>query len=160
MSSQLRTLLVFSAAAALASIVLGIFPPAEIVRIYVLALLAAAGVFFARSTLSRFGRVGRLTQRAKVEADDLQIPDFFERAQRRVELANSSGVYFEQLRPRLREIAAQRLGGHGVNLGSDEARMLLGEETWLALEHKPEGDKFAQPPEGRLAQVLTRLERL
>jgi hypothetical protein len=147
-------------AAALAAIVFGALPPVDVARIYLLALVALAGALVARRTLSRFERIERSARRPETEAGQPEPPPFFERAKRRIELANTSGVYFEQLRPRLREIAEQRLVGHGLRLRDEEARELLGEEAYRALERRPEGDKFAPPPEGELARVVEALERI
>jgi hypothetical protein len=159
-STRLRSLVLFSMAAALAAIVFGALPPVDVARIYLLALVALAGAVVAGRTLSRFGRLERLPRRAKIDTEEREPPLFFERAKRRIELANTSGVYFEQLRPRLREIAEQRLVVHGLRLSDEEARQLLGEETYRALERRPEGDKFAPPPEGELARVVEALERI
>jgi hypothetical protein len=158
-SAQVRTLVLFSTAAALALLLLGAFPPVQLARSYLLALLALAGTVVASRTLSRFGRLERAPRREQV-TNDPETPPLFERAMRRIELANTSGVYFEQLRPRLREIADQRLAAHGLRLRSEDARELLGEEAWLALERRPEGDKFAPPPEGELTRVIEALERI
>jgi hypothetical protein len=155
---ELRRLIAFSTLAALALIVLGVFPPVQVARVYLLALIALAAAVAAGGTLSRFGRLERL--RRKEAAEEPETPPFFERAKRRIELANASGVYFEQLRPRLREIADQRLAAHGLRLEREGARQLLGQEAWLALERPPEGDKFAPPREGELARVIGALERI
>jgi hypothetical protein len=160
MTAEVRRLVVFSAVAAIAFILLGVFPPADVVRLYLLGLIALAGALAAGRTLARFGRLERTPRRPKPETETLETPAFFERALRRVELANTSGIYFEQLRPRLREIAEQRLAGRGLRLRSEDARALLGEEAWLALERPPEGDKFAPPREGQLAGVIEALERI
>jgi hypothetical protein len=157
-SRQVRALVLFSAVAAVALILVGAFPPVDVVRIYLLELIALAGAVVATWTLSRFGRLERLPSREVTE--DRETPPFFERAKRRVELAQTSGVYFEQLRPRLREIAEQRLAARGLRLTSAEARELLGEEPWVALERPQEGDKFAPPPEGELRRVIEAVERL
>lgn len=158
MSRQVRALVLFSAVAAVALITVGAFPPVDVVRIYLLGLIALAGAVVATWTLSRFGRLERLPRREVTE--EPETPPFFERAKRRVELAQTSGVYFEQLRPRLREIAEQRLAARGLRLRNEEARELLGEEAWLALERPPQGDKFAPPPEGELGRVIEALERI
>jgi hypothetical protein len=160
MSAEVRRLVVFSAAAAIALILLGVFPPTGVVRIYLLGVIALAGVLAAGKTLAQFGRLDRLPRRPKLALEEPDEPAFFGRAKRRIELATASGVYFEQLRPRLREIAEQRLASRGVRFTTSEAQQLLGERAWLALERRPEGDKFAPPPEGELAHVIGALERL
>jgi len=157
-SRQVRVLVLFLAAAAVALILVGAFSPVDVVRTYLLGLIALAGAVVATRTLSRFGRIERLPRREVTE--EPETPPFFERAKRRIELAQSSGVYFEQMRPRLREIAEQRLTAHGLRLRNEEARELLGDEAWLALERRPEGDKFAPPPEGELDRVVEALERI
>jgi hypothetical protein len=154
-----RRLVLFATIVAIAAIVLGILSPVEAVRLYVLGITALAGAVVARRTLFRFGRLERASRRTK-RIDEVERPPFFDRAIRRIELANASGVYFEQLRPRFREVADQRLAAQGLRLQSEEARKLLGEEAWLALERPPEGDKFAPPPEGELARVIGALERI
>jgi hypothetical protein len=159
-STRLRSVVLFSLAAALAAIVFGALPPLEVARIYLLVLVALAGTVVASRTLARFGRLERSPRRANIDTEDPEPPPFFERAKRRIELANTSGVYFEQLRPRLREIAEQRLVVHGLRLSDEEARHLLGGKTYRALERRPEGDKFAPPPEGELARVVGALERI
>jgi hypothetical protein len=53
-------------------------------------------------------------------AEEFETPPFFERAMRRVELARYPAL-LEQLRPRLREIAEQRLAAHGLRLRTEEA---------------------------------------
>ena len=146
-------------AAGIAAILLGVAPPVDVVRVYLLGLIALAGATIAGGTLARFGRLERST-RLSTDTHAPEAPPFFERATRRIELANTSAVYFEQLRPRLREIAEQRLAVHGLRLESEEARQLFGEEAWLALERRPEGDKFAAPREGELARVIGALERI
>jgi hypothetical protein len=158
MSRRVRALVSFSAVAAVALILAGALPPVEVVRIYLLGLIALTGAVVATWTLSRLGRLERLPRREVT--DEHETPPFFERAKRRVELAQTSGVYFEQLRPRLREIAEQRLAAHGLRLRNEEARELLGEEAWLALERAPQGDKFAPPPAGELGHVIDALERV
>jgi hypothetical protein len=157
--SSLRTVVVISTLAALALILVGAFSPADVTRIYGLGLIALAGALMSARTLSRYGRLERSAARKPV-AEKSDAPQFFERAIRRIELANASAVYFEQLRPRLREIAEQRLAAHGLRLTSPDARTLLGEEAWLALERRPQGDKFAPPREGELAGVIAALERI
>jgi hypothetical protein len=155
-----RALVVTATIAAIVAILLGVFSPVDVVRLYVLVLLALAGAVVASRTLARFGRLERVPRRPRDVADEAETPAFFERAKRRVELANASAVYVEQLRPRLREIADQRLAAQGLRLRSEEARRVLGEEAWLALERPPQGDKFAPPPEGELAGVIGALERV
>jgi hypothetical protein len=150
-------LVLTAGAVALALVFLGVVAPVDVVRIYLLGLVGLAGAVAAARTLSPFGRLER---RAKPTTERLVTAAVFERAERRIELANASGIYFEQLRPRLREIAEQRLAAHGVRLRSDEARQLLGEEAWRALERPPEGDRFEPPPRGRLARVIAALERV
>jgi len=157
-SRRLRRLVLVSAVVAIALILVGAVAPVDVVRIYLLGLIALAGVVVATWTLSRFGRLERLPRTEVTEQPE--TPPFFERAKRRIELAQDSGVYFEQLRPRLREIAEQRLASHGLRLRNDEARELLGDEAWLALERRHEGDKFAPPPEGELGRVIEALERI
>jgi hypothetical protein len=155
-----RALVVTATIAAIVAILLGVLSPVDVVRFYVLALLALGGAVVASRTLARFGRLERVRRRPTDVADDAETPAFFERAQRRVELAETSAVYFEQLRPRLREIADQRLAARGLRLRSEDAQELLGEDEWLALERPPQGDKFAPPPEGELARVIGALERI
>jgi hypothetical protein len=155
-----RALVVSATVAAIAAILLGAVAPVEAIRIYLLGLVGLAGFVACRKTLSRFGRLERTRRRRKRVTKDPVTPPFFERATRRVELANTSGVYFEQLRPRLREIAEQRLAGRGLRMTGEEASGLLGAEAWLALERPPEGDKFAAPEVGRLRRVVESLERI
>jgi hypothetical protein len=150
-------LVVTAGAVALALIFLGVVTPVDAVRVYLLGLVALVGAAAAARTLSPFGRLER---RGEPTTEYPLAAAFFERAERRIELANASGIYFEQLRPRLREIADQRLAAHGLRLRSDEARQLLGEEAWRALERPAEGDRFEPPPRGRLAQVIAALERV
>jgi hypothetical protein len=150
-------LVLTAGAVALALIFLGVVPPVDAVRIYLLGLVGIAGAVAAARTLSSFARLERRRKRA---TEKVETPAFFDRAQRRIELANASGIYFEQLRPRLREIAEQRLAAHGLRLRSEEARQLLGEEAWNALERPPDGDRFEPPEEGRLARVIAALERV
>jgi hypothetical protein len=154
-----RALVLAAIITAIAVIVFGVFSPVDVVRIYVLGITALVGAAVAGRTLSRFSRLERASRKAE-RVDAAERPVFFDRAIRRVELANASGVYFEQLRPRLREIAEQRLASHGLRLHSAEARELLGEGAWRALDRPPERDKFAPPPEGELAGVITALERI
>jgi hypothetical protein len=158
-SRQLRNLLLFSGLVALAVTLLGPFAPSDVMRLYLLGVVAVVGAFLAVRTLSRFGRLERTPRWWKRKAARPETPAFFERAERRIELANMSEVYFEQLRPRLREIAEQRLAARGLWLRSEEARELLGQEAWLALDRRAE-DKFARPEEGRLARVIEALERI
>lgn len=159
MSRQLLTLALVSAIVALSMVLLGALPAADVIRIYLLGVVAVAGAILAGRTLSGFGRLGRSPRWWKRSVKKTETPPFFERADRRIELANVSEVYFEQLRPRLREIAEQRLSGRGLRLRSEEARELLGPEAWLALEQRAE-DKFARPEEGRLERVIEALERI
>lgn len=159
MSRQLLTLALVSAIVALSMVLLGALPAADVIRIYLLGVVAVAGAILAGRTLSGFGRLGRSPRWWKRSVKKTETPPFFERADRRIELANVSEVYFEQLRPRLREIAEQRLSGRGLRLRSEEARELLGPEAWLALEQRAK-DKFARPEEGRLERVIEALERI
>jgi hypothetical protein len=158
-SRQLLTFAVVSAIAALSVVLLGALPAADVIRIYLLGVIAVAGAVLAGRTLSGFGRLERSPRWWKRSVKKTETPPFFERAERRIELANLSEVYFEQLRPRLREIAEQRLSGRGLRLRSEEARELLGPEAWLALEQRAE-DKFARPEERRLERVIEALERI
>jgi hypothetical protein len=158
-SRQLRIFVLITALAAIAVILLGALPAADVIRLYLLGVVALAGALLAGRTLSRFGRLERSPRWWKRSVKKTETPPFFERAERRVELANTSEVYFEQLRPRLREIAGQRLAERGMRLTSEEARDLLGPEAWLALERRAE-DRFARPEEGRLARVIEALERI
>jgi hypothetical protein len=158
-SRQLLTLALVSAIVAFSMVLLGALPAADVIRIYLLGVVAVAGAILAGRTLSGFGRLGRSPRWWKRSVKKTETPPFFERADRRIELANVSEVYFEQLRPRLREIAEQRLSGRGWRLRSEEARELLGPEAWLALEQRAE-DKFARPEEGRLERVIEALERI
>jgi hypothetical protein len=158
-SRQLLTLAVVSAIVALAVVLLGALPAADVIRIYLLGVIAVVGAILAGRTLSGFGRLGRSPRWWKRNVNKTQTPPFFERAERRIELANASEVYFEQLRPRLREITEQRLSERGLRPRSEEARELLGPEAWLALERRAE-DKFARPEEGRLERVIEVLERI
>jgi hypothetical protein len=157
---QLLVLAVVAAIAALAVVLLGALPAVDMIRLYLLGVIAVAGAFLAGRTLSRFGRLRRSRRWWKRSVQRETAPPFLDRAERRIELANSTEVYFEQLRPRFREIAEQRLSGRGARLRSEEARELLGDEAWLALERPPEGDKFARPAEGRLERVIDALERI
>jgi hypothetical protein len=153
-----RALVVASSVGAAALLVFGVLPPVETARAYITALVALVALFVGRRTLAMFDKLERGIQpRAHTE---YEAPAFFERALRRIELAKASGVYFEQLRPRLREIAEQRLAAHGVRLSTDEARELLGAETWEALERRTGGDKFDPPREGELRRMIEALERL
>jgi hypothetical protein len=158
-SRQLLTLALVSAIVAFSMVLLGALPAADVIRIYLLGVVAVAGAILAGRTLSGFGRLGRSPRWWKRSVKKTETPPFFERAERRIELANVSEVYFEQLRPRLREIAEQRLSGRGLRLRSEEARELLGPEAWLALEQRAE-DKFARPEERRLERVIEALERI
>ena len=155
----MRAVVVVGTLAALALILVG-FSPVDVVRIYLLGLVVGVGALVAGQTLSRFDRLEREAARRRRMQTESETPAFFERAIRRVELANGSGVYLEQLRPRLREIAEQRLAARGLRLNSDEARKLLGDEAWVALDRPQQGDRFAPPPEGRLSRVITALERI
>lgn len=159
MNRQLLTLALVSAIVALSMVLLGALPAAVVIRISLLGVVAVAGTILAGRTLSGFGRLGRSPRWWKRSVKKAETPPFFERAERRIELANVSEVYFEQLRPRLREIAEQRLSGRGLRLRSEEARDLLGPEAWLALEQRAE-DKFARPEERRLERVIEALERI
>jgi hypothetical protein len=158
-SRQLLTLALVSAIVGLVLVLLGALSAADVIRIYVLGVVAVGGAILAGRTLSGFGRLGRSPRWWNRSVKKTETPPFFERAERRIELANVSEVYFEQLRPRLREIAEQRLSGRGLRLRSKEARELLGPEAWLALERGAE-DKFARPEEGRLEWVIEALERI
>jgi hypothetical protein len=159
-SRQLLTLALVSAIVAFSMVLLGALPAADVIRISLLGVVAVAGAILAGRTLSGFGRLGRSPRWWKRSVKKkTETPPFFERAERRIELANVSEVYFEQLRPRLREIAEQRLSGRGLRLRSEEARELLGPEAWLALEQRAE-DKFARPEERRLERVIEALERI
>jgi hypothetical protein len=73
--------------------------------------------------------------------------------------------FHRRLRPILREIAAQRLAGHGVELDgpAEGIRRLLGDEAWdLLRPDRPRPDEHDRRPldaEG-LDRLLTNLERL
>jgi hypothetical protein len=124
------------------------------------ALLAVRGVIrSAPSRRSAFeaaldrspGRPARLRSLEQVENDCVQG------------LANPVDLH-RRLRPRLREIAAQRLAArHGVDLEGrpEAARALLGEEIWeLVRPDRPLPDevKGTRIDAGRLGRLLDRLE--
>ena len=155
------TFVFFLTFALVVTTLLGFNSPAGALRLYLVVLLALAAVSLVSKTLSRFGRLERRPhgrKRADVEA---RIPSFLERAERRLELASATAGQYEQLRKHLREIAEQRLAGHGLRLASEEARRLLGEEGWLLLERPPQGDKFGPGPKPEeLERLLGALERI
>jgi hypothetical protein len=66
-SRQVRVLVLFLAAAAVALILVGAFSPVDVVRTYLLGLIALAGAVVATRTLSRFGRIERLPRREVTE---------------------------------------------------------------------------------------------
>jgi hypothetical protein len=143
----------------IALVAFGVVPPVDGVRLYMLGLIGFGGALGAARALSRFGRLERLGGRSRI-GHELRMPAFFEGARRRIELASASGVYFEQLRPRRREIAEQRLAAQGVRLGTERSRELLDDHAADALQRRPPTDKFAPPPEGQLRHVIEGLERL
>jgi hypothetical protein len=70
-------------------------------------------------------------------------------------------VQFEQLRPRLQEIAERRLARHAARLQSDAARELLGEQEWSLLMQPRSGDKFDPGPRtAELRALIDALERV
>jgi hypothetical protein len=80
-------------------------------------------------------------------------------------LANPVDLH-RRLRPRLREIAAQRLAArHGVDLDSrpEAARALLGEEIWELVRPErslPDEVKGTRVDAARLGRVLQRIETI
>ncbi|MGH2490028.1 MAG: hypothetical protein ACRDF9_00845, partial [Candidatus Limnocylindria bacterium] len=77
-------------------------------------LLALAAAAVVSKTLSRFGRLERRAHGRESATVKARIPSFLERAERRLELASTTAGQYEQLRRHLREIAEQRLAGHGL----------------------------------------------
>jgi hypothetical protein len=159
---ELRGLFVLLTLLVVAGVVAGVLPAGATVRVYLLVVVAAGAVVVVAGTLSRFDRIERVPRRRGSRAlVDVPLPPFFERTQRRLELASTSIAQFEQLRPRLREIAEQRLAGHGLRLRSDAAKGVLGEEAWLLLDRPREGDKFAPGPKpSELRALIEALERI
>lgn len=158
---QVRAVFVVLTSIALAGVVLGVFPPYGALRVYLVAVVAIVAFAAVTSALSGFGRIERRSRPRSRAVGATARPPFFERAQRRLELASSSNVQFEQLRPRLQEIAEQRLAGHAVRLQSDAARDLLGEQEWSLLVQPRSGDKFAPGPRpAALRALIDALERL
>jgi hypothetical protein len=146
---------------ALFALVSGVMDAARAVHVYLVAVVAIVAYAAVISALAGFGRIERRSRpRSRMEGETSR-PPFFERAHRRLELASSSNVQFEQLRPRLQEIAEQRLAHHGARLGSDESRRLLGEAAWLLLTRPRHGDKFDPGPRaGELRALIDALERV
>lgn len=131
------------------------------VRVYVVVVVAVVALAAMRSVLFPLGRIESRPRRRRRTAVEAGLPPFFERARQRVELASTFAVHFDLLRRDLREIAGQRLAGHGLRLGDEGARRLLGEGAWLLLERPLEGDKFGPgPPLAELERLLVALEAI
>jgi hypothetical protein len=148
--------------AALAGVALGILPATGTVRGYLLAVVALAGVLALQKTVPGLGRLERRPRgRGKSPGEEESLPPFFQRAERRLELASASLGQFEQLRPQLRLIAERRLAVRGLRFESEQARELLGASAWRLLERTPAGDKFAPGPEpAELSTLIEKLERI
>jgi hypothetical protein len=159
---QLRGLFVLLTATVLTAVVFDVVPTRGAVRVYLVVVVAAAAAVTVARALSRFGRLERRARRPRSRArSDIPMPLFFGRAERRLELASSSIAQFELLRPRLREVAEQRLALRGTRLESDASRRLLGETAWLLLDRRREGDKFAPGPRPtELRELIDALERI
>lgn len=160
---QLRAFFVLLTLAVLVAVMVGALAPAQAVHAYVLVAVAVAAVVATVDTLSRFGhveRAPRLRPRRRVAAQ-AQPPPFLEQTKRRLDLAGTTVAQFERLRPRLREIAEQRLAGRGLRPASQTARRLLGEEDWLLLEGPLQSDRFAPgPQQAELRRLVEALERI
>jgi hypothetical protein len=92
-------------------------------------------------------------------------PEELERLRRAVSFASSSGFDFHvRMRPRLREIAAQRLlARRGIDLDRqpDAVRRALGPAGWDAVHGDPPPDRMAPgPPAAALRGMLDALEDL
>lgn len=161
LSEPLRAALVLLTLAAPVAVVFGAIDTARAVHVYLVAVTAIVAYAAATATLSGFGRIERRPGRRSRTELEASRPPFFERAQRRLELASTSIAQFEQLRPRLRAIAEQRLARHGLRLQSDAGRGLLGEEAWLLLAQPRQGDKFAPGPQpSELRALIDTMERI
>ena len=123
----LRAVIVLLTVAALAAVSLNLVSTGSAVRAYLLAVVALGVVALVGGTLARFGRIERVRGKRRRGATELQPPAFLRPVQRRVELATTHAGHFEQLSPRLRQIAQHQLAGRGVRLESTEARTLLGD---------------------------------
>jgi hypothetical protein len=93
-------------------------------------------------------------------------PSELARIEREVVLASTSSfdVHY-RLRPILREVAAHRLAGRGIDLdaGAPETRALLGEDVWELVrpDREPPDDRFGPGlPLSRLRTTLDTLERI
>ena len=157
----LRAVIVLLTVAALAAVSLNLVSARSAVRAYLLALVALGVAALVAGTLARFGRIKRVRGKRRCGATELQPPAFLRRVERQVELATTHAVHFEQLRPRLRQIAEHRLAGRGLRLDSVEARGLLGDESWLLLARTQHADKFAPgPAPDDVRRLLEALERV
>lgn len=139
----------------------GLLATRNVVRVYLLVAVAVGAAAVAAGTLSRFGRIERTRRQRSGPLGGTPLPSSFQGVERRLELASEFAGEFELLRPRLRQIAQQRLAGRGLLLESAEARRLLGENQWLLLERPPQKDKFASGPDvSELDGLLQALERI
>jgi hypothetical protein len=151
-------LLTLGTAIAVAS---GVLDSIRGLHLYLVAVVAIVAYAAVTSALSGFGRIERRSRRRSRAEGEASRPPFFERAHRRLELASSSTVQFEHLRPSLRAVADQRLARHAVRLESDAARDLLGEREWSLLVQPRSGDKFAPGPRpGELRALIDALGRV
>jgi hypothetical protein len=148
--------------AALVAVFGGLLPARSVARAYLLAGVALGAAAVVAGTLSRFDRIERTRPpRRSAPPAPTPLPPFVERVERRRELASEFAGEFELLKPRLRQIAEQRLAGRGLRLESARARQLLGEQPWLLLERPLQRDKFAPGPDPtELDGLLHALERI
>jgi hypothetical protein len=157
---QLQSSVAIVVVAALVAVLFGLVSPGRAVWICAIVTVAIAAYTAVAESLAAFEPPQRSTRRLPMRRRR-PVPAFFDRVERRLELASVTAAQYEPLRQRLRAIAEQRLAGHGVRLESDEARRLLGEEAWRLLEDVPHEDRFSpgpRPPE--LHRLLEALERV
>jgi hypothetical protein len=139
---------------------------------YLLYLGALAVLALTRSTRelaaggSQFEAALRSRPRPRGDMPLAQVPEL---ARTERELALASATWFDlhvRLRPRLRDVAADRLlRRHGVGLDSEpeRARALLGETAWdiLRPDRQPPLDRLMRGPElATIAEVVDSVERL
>ena len=146
----------------LVALVFGVVPSSRAIHIYLLLIVALAAYSAVHDVLVRFERPARLRRRPRIRVRRVRVlPPYFERVVRSLEIAGMTSAQYEPVRRRLRVIAEQRLGAHGVLLDSERGRSVLGDDAWRLLQEIPREERFARGPQLReLRRVIEALERV
>ena len=161
MLARIRGTLIVLTLLALVALLFGVIPSSRTIHIYLVLVVALAAYAAVRDALSGYDTAQRLRRRLRLPRRTRVLPPYFERVVRTIELASMTSAQYEPVRRRLRVIAEQRLGAHGVLLESERAQELLGADAWALLQEIPHSQRFERGPRPReLRQLIEKLEQV